>query len=480
MSLSLRKSLLVSFSQSYVQMGLLFLSSLFIARLLTPAELGVFSVAMVLITIANTVRDFGVVNYLVQEPDLTDARIRAARTLAFLTAWGIALVIALIAHPAAVFYREPGVERVMHILCLNFLLLPFGSVTMAIMRRRMQFQRIAAIQVTSTTAHLALAVFLAWSGFSYTSLAWGAVAGNLLRLILILASGPRDLPSRLGLSGLRRVFSFGAFSGSASLLQEVARGLPDVVLGRLMGMAPVAYFSRATGLIDLFNRLIVQAVGYVALPHFSARLREGKEMTQHFLLAVTHLTGLGWPFFVFLSYSAAPVVLLLYGNQWGASVPLVSILCLAEMLLTPFCLLEQLLISHGRADHEMGRNVMVAGVRLAPLLLLPPYGLEAVALGLAAANAVLFAAFYLLLRRHLPMAFSRFLRAMLPSAGVALLVAGALEAVRLAAPVESVGLIGVLALNSTAALLAFLLGNALLRHPLHEELRGLLRRFCKH
>ncbi len=479
MALSLRKSLLVSFTQSYFQMGLLFITSLFIARLLTPAELGVFSVATVLINVAHTVRDFGVANYLVQEQELSDARIRAARTLAFITSWGIAVIMALLAFPAAEFYREPGVEQVMHILCLNFLLLPFGAITIAIMRRRMQFQRIAAIQIISTTLHMALAVYLAWIGFSYASLAWGAVAGTALRLALTLYLAPRDIPSGLGLENLRQVSSFGAFSGGASLLQEFARGLPDLTLGRLMGMAPVAYFSRASGVIDLFNRLIVQTVGYVALPHFSARLREGKEMREPFLLAVTHLTGLGWPFFAFLSLTASPIVLLLYGDQWGAAVPLVAILCLAEMLLTPFSLLEQVLISHGRADHDMARNIMAAGVRLVPLLLLPPFGLEAVAWGLAAANAALFGGLFFLLRLHLPIPVSQFVRAMLPSAGVALLVAVSLEAVQLSGVAANLGMAGLLVVNSVTALVAFLAGIALVRHPIHSELLALTRRLPK-
>ncbi|HZV67176.1 MAG TPA: oligosaccharide flippase family protein [Telluria sp.] len=48
-----------------------------IARLLTPADIGVFSVTMVLLTFVASVRDMGAGGYLVQEKEITIDRIRA-------------------------------------------------------------------------------------------------------------------------------------------------------------------------------------------------------------------------------------------------------------------------------------------------------------------------------------------------------------------------------------------------------------------
>ena len=75
--MSTRKSIAISFLDRYFGLSIAVISSMTIARLLTPAEIGVFSVIMVLLTLVSTVRDMGTGQYLVQEKELTTARIRS-------------------------------------------------------------------------------------------------------------------------------------------------------------------------------------------------------------------------------------------------------------------------------------------------------------------------------------------------------------------------------------------------------------------
>ena len=75
--MSTRKSLFFSFLDRYASLAISVVASMVIARLLTPAEIGVFSVTMVLLMFVATFRDMGAGQYLVQEKELTTERIRA-------------------------------------------------------------------------------------------------------------------------------------------------------------------------------------------------------------------------------------------------------------------------------------------------------------------------------------------------------------------------------------------------------------------
>jgi hypothetical protein len=57
--MSTRRALFFSLLDRYAGLLLLILSSMVIARLLTPTEIGVFSVAMVLIMLISSLRDLG-------------------------------------------------------------------------------------------------------------------------------------------------------------------------------------------------------------------------------------------------------------------------------------------------------------------------------------------------------------------------------------------------------------------------------------
>ena len=136
---NLRSSLAYSFAGSYVAVPLQLVSTMVIARLLTPAETGVFAVAAVFAALASTFRDFGVTEYLIQEKELKSEHIRASLTVNIAISWLMALLIFAGSPWVADFYRDPGIADVMRVQACNFVLVPFGAVTMAYFRRQLDF-----------------------------------------------------------------------------------------------------------------------------------------------------------------------------------------------------------------------------------------------------------------------------------------------------------------------------------------------------
>src|SRR4051794_9380109 len=90
-TLSLRSSIFVSFLDKYLQISLTLVTTVILSRILTPAEVGLFSVGIAIITITHVFRDFGIANYLVQETELTEARVSTAFSLSLAFGWPIAL-----------------------------------------------------------------------------------------------------------------------------------------------------------------------------------------------------------------------------------------------------------------------------------------------------------------------------------------------------------------------------------------------------
>jgi O-antigen/teichoic acid export membrane protein len=110
-------------------------------------------VAATLIALAQAVRDFGVGQYIVQEKELNAERIRSAFTVTLIVAVILAAITASLCTVAADFYREPGVRNVMLVLALNFLLIPFGQITLGYLQREMKFGAIAQVKIGSTIVH---------------------------------------------------------------------------------------------------------------------------------------------------------------------------------------------------------------------------------------------------------------------------------------------------------------------------------------
>ena len=90
---SIRKALALSFAGKYSSLAIHTVAVMVLARLLTPAEIGVYSVGAAVVALAHVVRDFGVGNYLIQEKELTTERIRTAFAVTLVIGWTMAAVL---------------------------------------------------------------------------------------------------------------------------------------------------------------------------------------------------------------------------------------------------------------------------------------------------------------------------------------------------------------------------------------------------
>lgn len=374
-----RKNFLISMLSSNGILIINFIGSMFLARMLTPYEIGVFSVAYVFAGLLRTIREMGIGSYIVQESELTALRFRTAFGMSIILAVATALIVAAFAVPVGIFYSEPGITDALLVIALSFLLVPFGATTQSYLRREMRFKDIAVINSLSALAQNVAGVLLAWIGLSYMSLAWSSLIGILATILCVLYYRPSTLPWLPSLAEWRRVIKFGSYVSGSSLVSYFNASLSDLLLGRLINMEAVALFNRAKSLSELIGRILWQATNSVSLPYFSQAIREGRPVLPPFLHATTLYSTLSIPICAVLAVMAEPTILLLYGDQWTASAPLLQLLCLATALGAPATLTNQLLTAMGEVKAQLKLDVQYLVLKLVLVLACAPLGLEAVA-----------------------------------------------------------------------------------------------------
>jgi O-antigen/teichoic acid export membrane protein len=337
--MSSRKALAFSFLDRYAGLVLSIISSMVVARLLTPAEIGVFSVAMVLLSFISTMRDFGAGQYLVQEPELTTERIRATWTVQLTLGLTFALIVLAAAIPVSRFYGEPRMRDIMFLLALNFAISPFGSLTYAWLMREMRFDSLAVMRLGGSLSGACVSIGMAWYGFGAISLAAGSLAATIANAAVATLLRPASFPWLPGMVEVRRVVTFGSRISLTNVVNTLGASVPELVLGKAQSMASVGLYSRANGLAAMFQRLVLDATQAVAMPLFAKAVREGQSLSPIFTKATAYLTAIGWSFFGVMIVLAFPIVRVLYGDQWDASVPVVQLIAGSMALGLPaaFC-----------------------------------------------------------------------------------------------------------------------------------------------
>ncbi len=380
-SAKIRSAVHLSFLLNNTGLVIHFLAVVVLSRLLTPYEIGVFSVAAALLYVAHTLRDFGVGQYLVREKTLSAEKIGSALSIAFLMSWTMAAIIFGTSGLLAEYLDEPGVRSVLLVLSLMFVVLPFSSVSRALLRRELNIKPIVLCQLLGTVGYGVSVVALAWLGFSYMSMAWAGVLSVLIETLVIVIyrrGEPTIWPSVRGIS---TICTFGIVITMTSSLRTLTQRLPEPMLGKLMGFDAVGYFSRANGVILIFNRVILQNVRGLFLPVLAEVRRESEgELVPVYLRAVSSLLCLAWPFYAVLSITAFPLIRVLYGPQWDEAVPVARALCIWGATGVLYTFTGDFLVAVQAEKKELLRQLVLFPSRAIAIYLAIPYGLVGVAL----------------------------------------------------------------------------------------------------
>src|SRR3982751_5096524 len=114
--------------------------TLVLARLLTPADYGLFGMAMVYQAFIATIYDVGLEDAIVRQRDLTDDDIARLGGLALVYSVGFALLTLALAQPIARFYGEPAVAWILTVLAASTVLEAVQMLPRAILTRELRFR----------------------------------------------------------------------------------------------------------------------------------------------------------------------------------------------------------------------------------------------------------------------------------------------------------------------------------------------------
>jgi len=377
--MSLKKSFIFSSINNYGEITINLISSMIIARLLSPEEIGIFSVAISLVGFAHLIRNFGIGEYLIQEKNLTRNKIRSAFTLNISLAWILAIIIFFIRGYVADFYHEPGIAKVFEIIAINFLLIPFGANSISLLRRNMRFDQLMLINLMSALVGATTGIICALKGMSYLSLAWAAIAGTCTTILGALFYSPKTSTLIPGFSDIKSIIHYGSFSSINQILQHLSVTAPDIILGKLQDMYTVGIFSRAAGSLNIVLTVLVNGVRPILMPYFAEAHRNNNQLNENYLQLLSIAILIIWPTIILTIFLAPQIIHLLYGEQWMEAVPILQILAL-EGFFWPFGLFaEDMLKATGNVKKIARIELILSPLRFILIIFAAKYGLIYVA-----------------------------------------------------------------------------------------------------
>jgi O-antigen/teichoic acid export membrane protein len=466
---NLRRSLVINFFSSSGSTIAQFIVSILLARMLSPGEIGVFSMTIVFVNIAHIFRDFGVATYLQREPVLTPEKMRAATGVMFTTSWIIAACLYLSSSWISLWFKEPAMIPVMKVLAIGFIFIPFGSITHSLLTREFAAGKQAIVNVAGTLAFTVTCLTLAYLGFGTMSMAWANLANIIACAIAYTPLRPKNLPWMPSFRNWRNVLHFGIGTLLSNVVGAVNNAVPDILLGKLGSATLVGLFSRASSTVSIFGYIAGSTVNYGSLSYISQAHHRREPLGPLLNRATSLVTGVGWPALALTYVFSTEIVTALYGEKWLPAVPAIDALVIAGMISLMFNYTSTALTA-------IGRPYLSATPLVATLLTRIVFGVvlfngEIRSFSWAICAATLMAAPVMVYQHYVYLGhrFGSMLTALVPSAVVSVICMAAAMALKLMLP-ASLHALSVLLVLALPLASVWYVALRLTRHPLTTEL----------
>jgi PST family polysaccharide transporter len=376
---SVRGGLLTLTSQG-AQFTMQTVSTVVLARLLTPADFGLVAMVTAVTGLATAFADFGLSEATIQRKDINHSQVSALFWINVAIGLGLTLITAALGPVLAWIYREPRLVSITLLLSLTFLVGGLRSQPNALLKRQMRFTAMAARDIASYALAVPVAIVMAWLGAGYWALVALPLTLNTVQMVLswLLVRWRPGLPRRN--VGVRSMIAFGGNVSASYLIFNLNRSADGSLIGWYWGAGPLGLYSRAYNLLMLPLRQLSAPAASVAVPAFSRLQNDPERFARYFLRAASLIVWICAPLFGFLFVAAGPVISLVLGPKWGEAAPVFQILAVSALGQLFLDMTVWLLVSRGLSGRLLKLLLIISPILVGSFLVGLPFGIKGVAL----------------------------------------------------------------------------------------------------
>jgi PST family polysaccharide transporter len=366
---------------------------LIVARLLSPADFGLFSLTTVYLGLVTLLSEFGIGLAIVNSPGLSGTQVRQLNGLAVLCACGAVVLSFGVARLIAAFYGVPELVLVLLVMSTGLLLSGLRAVPHGLMQREMRFRALAALESGEIVIQVATTIALAALGARYWALVIGGLTGPAFGTICLIVL------QRPGFSwpharSLRRILSFVSAIVVSSLCWYAFTNADFIIAGKVLGKTALGAYTLAWTLANTPGEKIATLIMRVTPSVFAACHNDHAALRRYVCRLTQGISTTVFPATLGMACVARDFVAFVLGTKWDEVVTPLIFLCVYAALSSAGAICGQILNAVGKerqlmwssllklaflppafyfGSHRGGGGIAAAWVLTYPLLTLPLY-----------------------------------------------------------------------------------------------------------
>lgn len=295
-------------------------STMVLARLLTPDAFGILVTATMVISFAEIFTDAGFQKYLIQHKFDSDKDLYQSTTVAFWSNLVLSLVIWLgiicLSENIATLVGNEGRGDVIAVSCFCIPLAAFSSIQMALYKRSFDFKTLFWVRIIGIMIPLVLTIPLAFLTHSYWALIIGMIVLNLSNALILTVKSRWKPNFFYSISLLKEMYSFTVWSMFEAISIWMTSYIDIFIVGTMLSQHYLGVYRTSMSTVGQIMGLIVAATTPVLFSSLSKLQNDDRELKRMFFsfqkIVGILLIPLGVGIFLFSDL----ITDILLGDQW--------------------------------------------------------------------------------------------------------------------------------------------------------------------
>ena len=306
--------------------------AMILARILAPHDYGLFGMVVVAVRMAEVFREMGLGTVAIQREALSPDQQAGLFWTNTVFALLIGALLALSAPLIVGFYGEPALAGLTYGVAAQFVLNGLSTQHLALIKRQLNFKGLVIVQFCAAALAVLAAVGAAKSGAGPYALVVRAVTeavANAIGLRLIT----RWSPGRpRGFVQIIEELKFGLNITFTNMTAFLSRQADNLIVGKFFGAEALGTYQKSYELMMMPLQHVTRPASGIGVAALSRLAAEPEKYRRAYFRMVEKILLVSVPFAALLMGASEVVVAILLGPQWGAVVPLATVLGFVSLL----------------------------------------------------------------------------------------------------------------------------------------------------
>jgi PST family polysaccharide transporter len=305
--------------------GTQLLTTVILARLLSPSDFGLLAMAMVVMGFINIFKDLGTSAAIIQQKELSKVLLSSIFWVNVVFGLTATIILFLLSPLFGMFYQESGLIAVLQLLSLSFFVSGLGTAHQALLERSLLFSVLTRLELVSAIAGGIVGIVLALLGAGVWSLVVQSLASTITTTVLLWLSSPWRPRALFGWEEIKRVISFTLNLTGFNLINYLIRNADYLLIGRYLGAQDLGYYTLAYRILLFPIQNISAVIGRVLYPVLSSIQDDHKRFVSIYLKIAANIAFVTFPLMLGVLALAGPFVLTVFGEKWQPVILLIQV-----------------------------------------------------------------------------------------------------------------------------------------------------------